>query len=62
MRTFNRNNTENVKQARKESKQLRKLKMSKHTIHLLDTKGDELVGKQKHINSYAEDSYEFQEY
>ena len=62
MRTFNRNNTENVKQARKESKQLRKLKMGKHTMHLLDTKGDELVGKQKHINSYAEDSYEFQEY
>ena len=37
MRTFNKLNTTDVKKARKESKELRKLKMSKNTIMFIET-------------------------
>ena len=36
MRTFNKLNTTNVKKARKESKELRKLKMSKNPIIFIE--------------------------
>ena len=37
MRTFNKLNTTDVKKARKQSKELRKLKMSKDTIMFIET-------------------------
>ena len=37
MRTFNKMNTTDVKKARKESKELRKLKMSKNTVMFIET-------------------------
>lgn len=58
MRTFNKGNTQNVKQARKQSKELRKLKMNKgSTITFIET--DEVIkGKQ---NSYHyEDDFAYE--
>lgn len=37
MRTYNKGNTQNVKQARKQSKELRKLKSSRNTISFIET-------------------------
>ena len=37
MRTFNKMNTTDVKKARKQSKELRKLKMSKNTVMFIET-------------------------
>ena len=53
MRTFNKLNTTNVKKARKESKELRKLKMSKNTIMFQET-DDKLKGQDV---SFNEDCY-----
>lgn len=53
MRTFNKQNTTNVKKARKESKELRKLKMSKNTITIVET-DDKLKGQDV---SFNEDCY-----
>ena len=53
MRTFNKLNTTNVKKARKESKELRKLKMSKNTILFIET-DEKLKGQDV---SYNEDCY-----
>ena len=53
MRTFNKMNTTDVKKARKESKELRKLKMSKNTIIFQET--DEKLKFQD--ISYSEDYY-----
>ena len=53
MRTFNKINTTDVKKARKESKELRKLKMSKNTIIFQET--DEKLKVQD--VSYNEDYY-----
>ena len=53
MRTFNKMNTTDVKQARKESKELRKLKMSKNTIMFVET-DEKLRGQDV---SYNEDYY-----
>lgn len=36
MRTYNKGNTQNVKQARKQSKELRKLKGSRNTISVIE--------------------------
>ena len=53
MRTFNKLNTTNVKKARKESKELRKLKMGKNTVMFIET-DDKLKGQDV---SYNEDYY-----
>ena len=53
MRTFNKMNTTDVKKARKESKELRKLKMSKNTIMFVET-DEKLRGQDV---SYNEDYY-----
>ena len=54
MRTYKRGNTQNVKQARKQSKELRKLKMGKNTITFIET--DESMKGQQH-NYHYEDDY-----
>ena len=54
MRTYNKSNTQNVKQARKQSKELRNLKMGKNIITFIET--DESVKGQQH-NCYYEDDY-----
>ena len=53
MRTFNKLNTTNVKKARKESKELRKLKMSKNTLMFIET-DEKLKGQDV---SFNEDYY-----
>lgn len=53
MRTFNKMNTTNVKQARKQSKELRKLKMNKNTVIFQET-DEKLKGQDV---SYSEDYY-----
>ena len=53
MRTFNKLNTTDVKKARKESKELRKLKMSKNTTIFTET-DEKLKGQDV---SYNEDYY-----
>lgn len=52
MRTYNKGNTQNVKQARKQSKELRKLKSNRNTF--IGT--NESVKGQQH-NCYYEDDY-----
>ena len=57
MRTCNKGNTQNVKQARKQSKELRKLKSSRNTF--IET--SESVKGQQHIQQYSyhyEDDYD----
>ena len=55
MRTYNKGNTQNVKQARKQSKELRKLKMSNgSTITFFET--DEVMRGQQHTY-HCEDDY-----
>ncbi len=56
MRTYNKGNTQNVKQARKQSKELRKLKMSKNTIIFTET-DEKLKGQDV---SYNEDYYAYE--
>ena len=53
MRTFNKMNTTDVKKARKESKELRKLKMSKNTVMFIET-DEKLKGQDV---SFNEDCY-----
>ena len=53
MRTFNKGSTQNVKQARKQSKELRKLKMGKNTITFIET--DESMKGQQHSYQYEDD-------
>ena len=58
MRTYNKGNTQNVKQARKQSKELRKLKMANgSTITLIEI--DESVKGQQH-NCYYEDDFVYE--
>ena len=55
MRTYNKGNTQNVKQARKQSKELHKLKMANgSTITFFET--NESVKGQQH-NCHYEDDY-----
>ena len=54
MRTYNKGNTQNVKQARKQSKELRKLKMGRNTITFIET--NESMKGQQH-NCYYEDDF-----
>ena len=56
MRTFNKMNTTDVKKARKESKELRKLKMSKNTTIFTET-DEKLKGQDV---SYNEDYYVYE--
>ena len=53
MRTFNKLNTTDVKKARKQSKELRKLKMSKNTVTFIETY-EKLKGQDV---SFNEDCY-----
>lgn len=54
MRTYNKGNTQNVKQARKQSKELRKLKMANgSTITFIET--DEVIKGQQHTYHYEDD-------
>ena len=54
MRTYNKGNTQNVKQARKQSKELRKLKMANgSTITFIET--DEVMRGQQHTYHYEDD-------
>ena len=54
MRTYNKGNTQNVKQARKQSKELRKLKMvNGSTITFIET--DEVIKGQQHTYHYEDD-------
>ena len=60
MRTFNKLNTTNVKQARKQSKELRKLKMSNgSTITLFET--DEVIKGLQNSYHYYEDDFVYEE-
>ena len=53
MRTYNKGNTQNVKQARKQSKELRKLKSSRNTISFIET--NEVIKGQQHSYHYEDD-------
>ena len=54
MRTYNKGNTQNVKQARKQSKELRKLKMANgSTITFIET--DEVMRGQQHTYHHEDD-------
>ena len=54
MRTYNKGNTSNVKQARKQSKELRKLKMTNgSTITFFET--NEVVKGQQNTHYYEDD-------
>ena len=54
MRTYNKGNTQNVKQARKQSKELRKLKMANgSTITLIET--DEVMKGLQNTHYYEDD-------
>ena len=60
MRTYKRDNTQNVKQARKQSKELRKLKMGKSTITFIET--DEVLKGQQNSYHYEDDFVYEEEY
>ena len=51
MRTLSKMNTTDVKKARKESKELRKLKMSKNTVMFIET-DEKLKGQDVSYNEY----------
>ena len=59
MRTYNKGNTQDVKQARKQSKELRKLKMNKgSTITFIET--DEVIKGQQNSYHYYEDDFAYE--
>ena len=53
MHTYNKGNTQNVKQARKQSKELRKLKMCRNTISFIEI--NESAKGQQHSCHYEDD-------
>ena len=55
MRTYKRGNTQNVKQARKQSKELRKLKMSNGSTIIFAGETDEAFKGLQHDYYYYED-------
>ena len=60
MRTYNKGNTSNVKQARKQSKELRKLKMANgSTITFIGETDEAFKGLQhsEQLRYYCEDDY-----
>ena len=53
MRSFNKQNTENLKQERKKSKELRKLRMNNgYTLALIGDEDDSLKGAKFNYNDY----------
>ena len=60
MRTYNKDNTQNVKQARKQSKELRKLKMANGSTITFFGETDEAFKGLQHSQQYScyyEDDY-----
>ena len=58
MRTHNKGNTQNVKQTRKQSKELRKLKMGRNTITFIET-NESMKGQQhNHLHNDDYSTYE----
>ena len=57
MRTYNKGNTQNVKKARKQSKELRKLKMQRNTITLIET-SESVKGQQNSYHYEDNNTYE----
>ncbi len=55
MRTYNQQNTQNVKQARKQSKELRKLKMASGSTITFIGETDEVMRGQQHTYHYEDD-------
>ena len=53
MRTYNKGNTQNVKQARKQSKELRKLKSGRNISSVIEP--DEVMKGQQHSYHYEDD-------
>ena len=53
MRTYTKGNTSNVKQAGKQSKELRKLKIGRNISSVIET--DEVVKGQQHTYHYEDD-------
>lgn len=53
MKTFNKGNTQNVKQARKQSKELRKMKTNRNATMFIEK--DEVVKGQQHNYQYEDD-------
>ena len=51
MRTYNKGNTQDVKQARKQSKELRKLKIGRNTISVIEP--DEAFKGLQHSQQYS---------
>lgn len=59
MRTYNQQNTPNVKKARKQSKELRKLKMNKgSTITFIET--DDIIKGLQNSYRYYEDDFAYE--
>ncbi len=58
MCTYNKGNTQNVKQARKQSKELRKLKMGRNTLTFIET-NESVTGQQnsEQLRCHYEDDY-----
>ena len=55
MRTYNKGNTQNVKQARKQSKELRKLKMANGSTIAFVGETDEVFKVLQHTYYYEDD-------
>ena len=55
MRTYNKGSTQNVKQARKQSKELRKLKMANGSTITFAGETDEVFKGLQHSNHYEDD-------
>ena len=53
MRTYNKGNTSNVKQARKQSKELRKLKIGRNISSVIET--DEVMKGLQNTHYYEDD-------
>ena len=53
MRTYNKGNTQNVKQARKQSKELRKLKSGRNTLSAIEP--NEVMKGQQNMYYYEDD-------
>ena len=58
MRTYNKGNTQDVKQARKQSKELRKLKMANGSTITFVGETDEAFKGQQNSYHYYEDDYD----
>lgn len=61
MRTYNKGNTQNVKQARKQSKELRKLKMGRNTLTFIET-NESIKGQQnsEQLRCHYEDDFVYE--